>query len=269
MSSNPLDERVVKIRTTCKSCVFAQFNNEVTEQIGCELGRLSIFQDRGLAELKVDEETQFKHYEINKFCNACRNLEWSNKFEDPIKSIEKEIQIKVDVVIIDQEDKLNNVVVDDWLEKIKESIDSATNQTIKPSKIVVGFYQKTHSFKYVIEKLDSTGIRNEIVNVLKNCHRKGDFLDEVIKKCPNQYYILCELGKTLPSNYIEKLNTLINAKLESVSMIEPLDGLTGTTVQTLLHNKIMGNNNVDVQDKIKELANNQLNTSAIKQWNQL
>lgn len=66
-------------QTQCEGCYFAKVDNQI--QTGCQLNRLEIFKNKGLAE------QQGNYYLINTFCNSVRSEKWASKQENPIQSI--------------------------------------------------------------------------------------------------------------------------------------------------------------------------------------
>ncbi len=260
MSDNELDQKRTEFKTTCNTCVFATWNDEYTQQIGCELGRLDKFKEKGQAEL-IEDKAGFSYYHIKRFCSTCRDENWSKGLDNPVASVLSETKVRADIIIYDNEDSPV------WKENVHKSLDGVYAQTIKPRKIIIGFYKKLGKLDTIKIRLNNEGIRNEIVNVIKECPIVNPYFDELIRKCHSTYYILCKSGEVLEPTAIERLNHLINHDLDFVSMIEPYgESLTGLTVQTLLHNTVGGNNNITIQEKIKELATNQNSIHMIKKW---
>jgi hypothetical protein len=251
---NELDKKTVEIKTICRDCIFAEFNEEYTKQTGCKLNRLSKFAAAGLIKDLYDEKTGLISVEIQRFCNACRNSEWASKYEDPEDKLKKEIELRLDFIVIDNEKE-------SWEDDIISSCKSLVNQTIKPRKIIILFYRSTKPIVSLREKIISllkeTNIKYEIVNVLRSVPNINNVIDEAITKSNSQYYTLCDAGDTIDNNFIEKLNKLLNEDLVQFSMIEPTEGRTGLTVQRLIHKLISGNYNVPVTEKIKTIAKNQ------------
>ena len=63
-------------KTLCENCIFATYNDDNTQQTGCELGRIEKYQALGCVVSAKNEETGRQSYVIdNRVCMACRNSE--------------------------------------------------------------------------------------------------------------------------------------------------------------------------------------------------
>lgn len=248
-----MNERTVDIRTICRDCIFAEFTDDAITQTGCKLGRLDKFREKQKAKI-IEDENGLEYYEIGTFCNTCRNTEWDDKFSEPVERVLKEIEIKVDAVILDDSNHEN------WQQEIETSVNSLINQTIKPCRIVIVCYRKTKPISTLKALMDKAEIKYDIVNVLDYCSNPYELLNHGAKRCRNQFYTVVESGDKLELDYFEKLNKLINDDLAQFSMIEPQEQLTGLTIQRKLHNmaaNLAQTSHLNIVEIIKDLAKQQ------------
>ena len=248
-----MNERTVDIKTICRDCIFAEFTDDAVTQIGCKLGRLDKYRDKGKAK-PIEDENGLEYYEITTFCNTCRNKEWDDKFSDPVERVLAEIQLKVDAIIIDDSNH------EKWYDDIMVTVKNLINQELPPCRIVIVCYKKTKPFSSLRDLMDKAGIKYDIVNVLEYSKSPYALLNHGVRKCRNQYYTVVESGSELPNDYFARLNSILNDELGQFSMIEPQDQLTGLTVQRKLHQMIQnltGKTELNIVDAVKSLAKEQ------------
>lgn len=247
-----MNERTLDIKTICRDCIFAEFTEDAITQTGCKLGKLDIYRDKDKAKA-IEDENGLEYYEISTFCNTCRDKTWDDKFSDPIERVIKEVEIKIDGIIV--EDTKNK----DWEKDVFTSVNSLLAQTIRPCRIVIVCYRKTQSFTKLKDFLDKAEIKYDIVNVLEYAGNINELINHGVKKCRNQFYTIVESGSELPSDFFEKLNTIVNVDLDQFSMIEPRKQLTGLTIQRKLHHIIQNlvGKDFNIVEVVKKLASEQ------------
>jgi hypothetical protein len=248
-----VNERTVDIKTICRDCIFAEFTDDAVTQVGCKLGRLDKYRDNGKATA-IEDDNGLEYYEISTFCNTCRNPEWDDKFSDPVERVLKEVELKVDAVILDDSNHAN------WQDEIMTSVKSLLAQELRPCRIVIVCYRKNDKFLNMRAEMEKAGIKYDIVNVLDYAKSPYALLNQGVKKCRNQYYTVVESGDELPVDYFSKLNNILNNELGKFSMIEPQEQLTGLTVQRQLHQMVQnltGATELNIVDAIKALAKEQ------------
>lgn len=267
----PDTEEKLNLKTLCKECIFATYHdNDI--QSGCKLHRLEIFQNRGKA-LFVDN-----NYEIDGFCNFCRNKEWDDsldtsndlseqaKLKTQINTLNKETNIRLDILLV-----VNGT--NDTIETIKRSLDSIKSQAFYPSHINIGIHLPELSIpgqtilrKQIIQEFTNSKYIFTISFISENMNSTYDIIDLLANKLKGQYYTVLMAGDTLPKNWMESLNILINHKLDNFSMMYPIKGHTGFTAQSLLHRVLVGNKGQLIQEKIEVLAKDQNTPHMIKKW---
>jgi len=251
-----VNERTFDLKTICRDCIFAEFTDDAVTQTGCKLGRLDKFRDKGKTK-PIEDENGLEYYEISTLCNTCRDKNWEDKFTDSIPRVIKEVELKIDAIILDDSNH------DNWHQDVMVSVQSLLNQVLKPCRIVVVVYNKMKAFSGLKELLDKAGIKYDIVNVLEYTNNSYLLLNHGISRCRNQYYSVVESGNVLPNDYFAKLNKIINNDLDQFSMIEPVNdtgSLTGLTVQRKLHQMIQsltGKIDLNIIEAVKALAKEQ------------
>lgn len=124
------------IKTFCRGCAFATYDDNDSEQIGCELGRLNKFVERGVTVNIEDDNSK----SIDVACNAYRNSKWAKQFTEEGKFevqkwkeiVKKEIKPKFDILIMHD--------VDDNEQTLERTINSFNPYRDFIKKIVVVAY---------------------------------------------------------------------------------------------------------------------------------
>lgn len=268
IQENQLDKKTLDFKTICRDCVFAKYNNEYTEQVGCEFNRLEKFPNKKIVK---DESTGISYYEITSFCNYCRNHDWSMRLQltaDLKEEVVKENRLRMDFIILENSQNPN------WKDNVVKSFSSIAKQTVKPFGIYIVFLLKEEDISDLRIKLNELTKEVDlppyhIVNVLNSVQNDLQLIDSMINKCKGQYYTVCKSGEELPTNFTETLDSYFNNDLKKVSMIEPLKGITGLCIQRTLHNLVAGSYNEVITDKIKTLASNQGVPQMVKNFKDL
>lgn len=248
-------ERTANFDTKCEPCVFKTMENG--EQVGCQLGRLGKYKQRGLAESDGD------YYKIKTFCKACRNEEWAEDQDDIFESIEQETRVRCDLVII-AEDTINSEI----LTTIRSSV---AGSKIYPNKIFVILNSPSIKivdlFDSINNELKELNVKFEIIKVLDEDKPILEYVDDAVRKSKAQYYALFNAGNSVPRDFIETIDNLLNVELSRFVMIDQPDKYKGLVVQNHIHKLLMGNKEgATIEEKIRWLANEQNNNALIKKW---
>ena len=267
MSLEDLERKNTEFRTICRDCIFAEFTPDWLTQVGCRLGRLSKYRDKDLVIMKEDDETAVEYYEIKTVCNTHRDSTWQYATENPVENVKKFVRTQVDFIVLADTVDIN------WENLLLNMTKDFLKHSYHPTKIIFGFYQKKILFHDLSAKLDEilygTNITYDLVNVIDYVHDSWELIDILFKKVKSQYFTICELGDTLPDNWIERINNYINEDLNNLSMLEPVDGMTGLTIQKFLYSVIGGSLGINIIDKIKDLAKSQNLQSMVRHWDEL
>jgi hypothetical protein len=264
-----LNERTIEIKTECKECVFASWDGNT--QSGCNLDRIDRFEDQGLTTLKEEDGKQF--FLIDTFCNTCRNDEWADRQKDDVYDvIKREMELKVDLFV------LSLFQGDEAEAKIKQTLLSVLEMELKPKKLVIVIMKKKKDYAKILTAIESIMVDEDgkqiipfrLVGVFRTtANTLGELVDEGFSKAENVFYCTFSAGYEIPSNYLKKVDHLVNVEMEKFSMIEPLDQFDGFMVQNALHKILYGNNKMPLSEKVKILAEEQEVKHMVRKWDQL
>ena len=198
-----------KESTSCKDCVFAIRRDGV--QTGCNLYRLDKLADNGAEILKNGKS----FFVFGRICTACRNTDWGRKHKkkDWKTLVFDYIQVRMDVII--------HVSETDTLDSAKKTIDSACNQIIKPTMIVIACENKDITAE-LIDDLRNRNIRWKLEN--SNAYDAADL-------CEGSYYCIFMSGYEIPKDYIFNVNKAINHDLKRFVLVLPDENGNGMIVQ--------------------------------------
>ena len=258
-----LDEKTASFTTSCKTCIFAQWQDGVQTD-RCDLGRLEKYIDFG----KTLPHPEGYHT-ITTICNTCRGEVWANQHlgKNLVSSVEKEVEIRMDIILLSIDDSFDVVN-----KKLPDQISSCINQKrIKPKEIIVVVKNKEVIAPTIYNILNEMceDIPHKVIRIIDYSFSTEQCLDMAVQKCKSQYYAVFSLLSKIPVNLIERLNDLINNQLRNVSMIKPIEGINGMVVQTYLHKVFGGNKNMPIYEKVQEAAQLQNQSEYIISWEDL
>ena len=259
---------IEKFTTSCKSCVFAEY--EGTMQRGCGLGRLDTFLEQGRAT-RHNRDADVSHYIIDGICNASRGKEWSvrNATCNLEATVEREVQITMDFVLFSVDEDHTTLI-----KRVERAVSSCVKQeTIKPKSIVLVIKNSASIFQElygaVQELTEPYGVPFQLVRVVENDADTGRSLEMGIDKCKSQFVAVFELAGSIPSNIIYRLNQLINYDLARMVMIEPVVGYSGLIIPNNVFKLLGKNYNIPIYEKIREVAEEQDREYMILPWSTL
>lgn len=233
------------MKTTCEHCCFSIYEYDIdsTHQIGCKLNRLETFKEQKRANLKNSNRKYF--YKIDGLCNTCRNQDWVNRQiemytdflsgHDLIEFVNKEIYPKVNVIIYAVR-----------MEGLKNTLESLNNQKVDKITIV-----STKNLNYPVLKDWSKPAKIEYTKVFEYADKRK-LMDYAVMHTSSSFVVFCEPNDRL-DNYVDKLNDLINIKLQRFGCIKGKP-ITGLTIPTYIYKYLEGNRGKNIEDKIQEWA---------------
>jgi hypothetical protein len=252
------------LTTSCKDCIFSIKEDKL--QTGCSFGRVEAYSNRGVNIIEAEDLEENEFFVLETWCSAYREEIWktAHEGEDLNEAIQKELDPKVQFIVI----------IQDTLDGLQKTIDSALNQEMFSSKRLIFVNNSDLSYFEVITKINEVvpegtdyriqDIRGELSDL--------EVIDEAFNNVSNGYYTVLESGKEAPPDLIKRLYDAINIKIEKVGYVEPTDGVSGMTVQAVLHKFLYGNKGAslktkledgEVADKVKE------GNSLIRNWNEI
>jgi hypothetical protein len=255
------DKDLKKFETHCAKCIFATYTYGT--QTGCEHNRLNKFKNLQRARLMNNA------YVIDGICNTCRWRKWeaANSGLNLIKAAKREVQIRMDVAIVaSNQDTVN-------IEQICKAVNDCVKQTMKPLHIIVALQHPDINYRLLYQQLyeivDQYDIQLRVVRVTDQEADISSCVNMALAKCKAQYAAVFLPNATIPPNFIQLFDNVINKELKRVLMVRPEYGYSGLIIQLPLFNQFGKNHNMPIFTKIDETAELQENTEAIITWNEL
>lgn len=207
-----LTERPKIARTSCRDCIFADYNRGNT-QVACELGNLQKLADNGAEIISAyDDDMEFYVVE-NRFCNSFRPKGWELNKEDPIADMRQENAFSPDIIIYCDKD-----TIDDEVEKAYNAI--------QPSVGKSGIQYSPCSKHIILDetKIDGKQFAHRLTNdrsvyihrILNNNGNRESIIDNLYKKFSSNYITLMNCNDRLPKNYYERMDKLLNEDMKRV-----------------------------------------------------
>lgn len=237
-----------QIHTSCKDCIFATYNG--ITQIGCKTGELDKMKKHGIEILEVfDEEKEF--YVINKtkctyMCTKGWKLE-NEPLQTQIIHIKSLLKIVYELIII--------VNVNDNIEDVKVTVDSALNQTLPPTYITI---IRLHESKILPSTLYSFAqtITGKVKDwKVQNCIRTGDhieLLDIVIPFSKAPISALFYAGFDIPKDTFEQINYALHEKFLQITLLLPNSTGNGLFIPNAIHKVYQGSYQAPFLQKLKD-----------------
>ncbi len=221
---------ILPIHTSCKECVFATYR-EAT-QVGCSFqNRIEKYRELGLVVEARDEEQEF--FIVNgRHCNAFRRDEPKNWDENPQHKVREEIKLHIDVIVPFE----TGATTVDLLKTVRsvqrqslpfKRLYVVSNQdAVKPSALVSLLNTHgTHIPWYVtnVQERHQDGSRVDTNRALSHAADKVEFATLVgeKQKATRHFYVVVPPGGTLPEDLCQKLDELVNDKLEQLTVLIP------------------------------------------------
>jgi hypothetical protein len=256
-----VDEKTENFSTSCKNCIFAQWENGVQVDNGCDLGRLEKYNQQN--KVKTHEDGYFI---IDTVCNTCRGESWANRNvgKNLISLVNDEIKITLDFVLLATEEK-------DIYKKLPDLINQCVKQKmILPKKIFIVIPKHVNAIPiYNMLQEEFSETQHEIIKIVDEKCSELECIDIAIKRVKSRYYAIFDLSSKIPVNLIQVLNELINTHLKSLSMVKPFYKNNGLILQTTLHRIFGGNKNAPIHEKITEVSIIQQKTENVYEWEDL
>lgn len=259
-----LDERTMDYYTSCQHCYFAVWDKN-NKQIGCQVNRIQKYIDRDIVELQDEDNKTF--YVIKTFCSLCRSHSWASKQDNPVEKVYEQNSTPVDFIVV-------SVDQDDPEKKILTAFKNCCEQKLKPKSIVVIVKNYQLNYHNLYNELTTMSQNYDMVfkltRITDDQYDLYKSIDHGVKQCKSPYFCVHIVGEELlPIDLTYKLDLLINKEAMPTSMIIYGDSSHGLICQRLLHKIYGGNNNMLLQNKIKEASIYQENEEMVKIWNNL
>lgn len=231
--------------TGCINCIFAEWQGK--RQVGCKLGRIEKFSERGEQFDTATSQDGREFYIIkNRICLMLCTEDWLARHpevKDPAREVRKLTELKCDVLIL--------VENEHTLEGIRKTVNALLQQEHKPEKITVVLLSdhihpakirkvfqaaenKYFSFKWQVAHIQERGPKGEKPSI-------EWAMDHVLNNCKTPFYSVFYAGFEPPTDFLLLIDKALNDELEKFCLLLPVDDWNGAFVQTMLHKKLRGN----------------------------
>lgn len=204
-----------KARTSCRDCVFAEYNGK--SQSGCEFNRLETFQAQGRL---VEAHDDFKEFNvINGFCNYHRSPSWMTEhnldMDQANERVKLECEANIGLVIYDTPSETSGLA--DAVQSIRE-----LRGDKRKIKVVISSFVNRGVSDLVtyVNELKQDGFPAEaVINTYTSTVRDRDF--DAFNKCKGHvYFALMDHDARVNPQMFQIINTSLNVKLERITMFE-------------------------------------------------
>lgn len=258
-------------KTACKTCIFSEvalgdsiYDGE--HQTGCLVGRLDKFKEQERANKSEDD-----FYIIDGVCNTCRGEAWLNQnlHGDAVSTVLREVQLTVDIVLYSVDE-----AYDELPRKLEQAISACVKQNKIPAKRIVVVVKSdnlnfTELYNLVQDMTSPYDLPFQLVRIVEDEADMGRSIEMGVDKCKSQYTAIFNVNDKIPTNFIERLNDLVNNDLQRVLLIEPITNYHGTIFTTVAFDMLGKNFYMPIFDKIKETAAEQEKDNLILTWSAL
>lgn len=229
------------MKTSCKKCIFAQFNDY--DQTGCLLNRLDIYKKQNRANLVVDENDYNKqHYVIETICKACTQANPEQIIPDDIADIIKSRIIpKVDVILIGS------------IENVKKVLPFTTGYNI------ISYAKSGEASPKEYFEINSLnpGI---LYKVRLNKDYDFDYIDDVVFQSKANYVVIVDVDKEYPLNIVDMIKRFEAEDLLSFCAILPIDeSLNGLVINPKVARLFNGHKAGSLIDQLKQIPDYERN----------
>ena len=239
MKSQPLENNLTIVKTSCKNCIFAIYDKNT--QYGCEHDRINKFKNlsTNLVIEAYDNDSNF--FVINKFCNFYRDkTTWNNGNVD-INKVEEEAKITFDIL-------LNCDDIDDeyleWLIQFVKEVNEYNSHDTR--KAIIHIYHANNISKEQKQKVSSISKMIKGNNSI-NIYFDKNILDYHIVSKSKQSYHTCISKTQRPNiNVLSNVNEEINTNLKKLLVIKNNNVYLYSNLSCKI--EITNNNNKNIDD---------------------
>jgi len=282
-AAGPGTYRGEEVVTSCAACCFANYEGKT--QVGCELGRIEKFQEKGTKVVEA-EDGEREFYLVHRMCNCYREGDWAEYWKHKKKRVLKENAVRVNFIV-----PINDGDTIEDLQKTLVSI--ATQDDFEAIKVITMNNSKHDNFDIIHKLHEVFGSYAEQTSYLNKSEegttfvggimveKNQDFwtvLEAAFDYATNGFYTIVDAGSVVAPDLLKKINNAINIELNQILMIEPhdKDSYSGLTVSCALHKYLSGSKDTTnfeiskpIYDKVKKIAQTQDFERLIVKWEDL
>ena len=237
---------IKKLHTPCKKCIFATY--EDITQTGCKLNLIEKFKQYDTEVIEAfDEEKEF--YIINGTkCIHMRASDWTGStlpLEEQITQVTKETNLHFHAIVI----------LDNSIENLKNTINSLTAQTLKPSQItLIRKVDNTIPPSELVEICSTllTNIKWRIERLVVSYENMEDIYDLILPFIKNSIYIVFKSGFIVPeATLLDISNYIVDHFLKFVMILPNKDGNGFVTLKSF-NEYYKGFSGATLKDKLEK-----------------
>ncbi len=237
-----------KLKTSCKDCFYAKYDEDNKKQIGCHFNKLEKLQQIGIAIEKVQDEEKEFFMLLSHACMAYRTkssmIEANQEIEKSMIDTRKQMSPRIGVVIN---------VCEDIIDNLKKTIQSIVDQelsfyevifcissNIKPSEIMSLINELKCTFKWSIKQIvDEYWVGSKALNV-------------AVQKSKSTYFALFKMGFVIPKTFVKEIDVAICDDMKRFIILKAIDeDGNGSLYQTYAFNALRGNEEAYSEDDEK------------------
>lgn len=256
------DNPDAKPSTSCKKCLFSIKDGDT--QIGCRYDdRISKFMDKDDVDVYSLTEDGQTFCIITSMCTACTQK--VPEGEDDVEFIRGHLEKQLNLII--------EMTEETSAKELVHTYETAINQQIPPDRIVISYNNHNSMNPQDVfmalsqPSLERKGIRFVIVQSIKGTSF-DDHMLACVNKCTSPYFTTFRAGETVPYNFGETVDQLVNYQLAQFIAIKAPE-TSGNVCLTKLFKKAMRVNRVEdgKYDYYKALNMLTEHNDGVLQWN--
>lgn len=210
-----------QVKTECGNCVFYGYYDGPI----CMMDRIDIFDELGQVKFEKDLPV------IQRLCNTCRNQESIDKVYPKLDIVQVKQKVresvipKVDIIVLVNSENYPH---------LKNTLTTIRNMDILPTKVIFAITDNTVKAQYVYKQ--SREISDiipdvSVLHLFKNEFEQHEVISDCFRKCTSFFVSLFDAGYSIPSNFINQLDEMMNTNLMYIPLVTNSDGsVNGTTI---------------------------------------
>jgi hypothetical protein len=236
----------VNLQTSCELCVYR------IDDIGCSLGKIDIFRDRG--EVTVVEKDEDRFNVIDRVCMFRRH-------EDREK---EDVKVQLTFIILVKEK-------DGDLRPLANTLASIEKQC-NHCRVVIVYDNEIKTSIEAVKKVCDLRLShtNYFISVLQGDSLvPGEQIDAVFGRMRNGYYCLLESGHELRPDYYTTLYSLLYEEMNQVAAVLPKSGINEITILCVMHKLLRGGKGGPIIEKIWNTCTEQECEHMVFEWDDI
>ncbi len=255
-----------EINTSCKDCVFSTWEDDT--QIGCELGKIELYRERGTAIIEGFDDEDKEFFVVKAWCSTYRDGLWkiAHSDKDLYEQLDQETYPKITYTIV-----MNNLDK----EGFQKTLESIKKQAFPARRVIVTCTSPENYMpilKYVKKDLEESYGTNFRVHCVGEEMPFEALLDDSFRMAVNGFYMGLKCGEEVPEDAVQLAHYALNKKLKSIALIKNGDNLSGSLHQATLYKYLYGHRGASFETKLlegEEFDKTLESNSLITDWDKL